>query len=236
VVMELPFGTRVNFITHWYTALPQNIFFADPGNAEDLFQYDLTGDGTTALKPVPGSNLGSFGRSIKAGDLQKFLENYSNTFGNKITPAGQALVDAGLFTQAQLVSMCAIAPSLTPPANCLANASQDNLQLPTVVPGQVGNDAFFTFDLRLGWSIKPVRSFERLRVEPQVGFYNLFNRHNFNGPNGLLGAALDNTPGGTGSINNTTRADRGPQLIGLGTGVFALGAPRSIEFGIKVSF
>lgn len=236
VALELPLATRVSFVTHWYTALPQNINFTDPGNAEDLFQYDLTGDGTTALKPVPGSNLGSFGRDIKAGDLNKFLQSYSAKFGNKITPAGQALVDAGLFTQAQLVSLCAVAPSLNPSANCLANAPQDNLQLPTVVPGQVGNDAFFTFDLRLGWSIKPVPHFERFRVEPQVAFYNLFNRQNHNGPGGLLSPTLDNTPGGTGSINNTTRADRGGQLIGLGTGVFAAGAPRSLDFGFKVSF
>ena len=236
VVMRLPFATRVNFITHLYSALPQNIYFTDPGNAEDLFQYDLTGDGTTANKPIPGSNLGSFGRDIKVGDLQKFLNKYSDTFGNKITPAGQALVDAGLFTKQQLISMCAVTPSNNPSANCLANASQDNLQLPAVVPGAVGNDYFFTFDLRLGWSIKPIPHFERLTVEPQVGFYNLFNRQNYNGPNGLLAPTLDNTPGGTGAINNTTRADRAPQLIGLGTGIFALGAPRSIEFGIKVNF
>jgi len=55
---ELPFGTRVNFITHLYSALPQNIAFTDPGNPEDLFQYDMTGDGLSAGKPVPGSNLG----------------------------------------------------------------------------------------------------------------------------------------------------------------------------------
>jgi hypothetical protein len=236
VVMELPFGTRVNFITHLYSALPQNITFTDPGNPEDLFQYDMTGDGLSAGKPVPGSNLGSFGRDVKIGDLSKFLADYSSKFGNKITPAGQALVDAGLFTQAQLVALCAVTPSNNPSANCLANAPQDNLQLPTVVPGAVGNDYFFTFDLRLGWAIKPIRHFERFQVEPQVGFYNLFNRHNFNGPNGLLAPTLDNTPGGTGAINNTTRANLGPRLIGLGTGIFALGAPRSIEFGIKVSF
>jgi hypothetical protein len=236
VTMQLPLGTRVNFISHWYTALPQSIYFSDPGNPEDLFQYDLTGDGTTLNKPVPGSNLGSFGRDIKAGDLNKFLAKYDSKFGNQITPAGQALVSAGLFTQQQLVNLCAVAPSLHPSASCLANAPQDNLQLPTAVPGQVGNDAFFTFDLRLGWALKPIRQFERFSVEPQVGIYNLFNRHNFNGPNGLLGPTLDNTPGATGSINNTTRANRGPELIGLGTGIFALGAPRSLEFGIKVNF
>ena len=78
---------------------------------------------------------------------------------------------------------------------------------------------------------------EQFRIEPQVAFFNLFNRHNFNGPNGPVGwRALDNTPGATGAINNTTHASREPSLIGLGTGVFSDGSPRTIEFGIKLSF
>jgi len=237
VVTELPFGIRTSFTTHWSTALPQDIFFTDPGNAEDLFQYDTTGDGLTHLVPVPGSKLGAFGRSIKANQLQGFLEKYSAKYGNQITPAGQALVDAGLFTTTQLQDICAVMPSLNPTPTCGANgnASQDGLQLPSVVPGEVGNDAFFTFDLRVGWSIKPIRSFEHFSVEPQVGIFNLFNRHNYNGPGGLLARALDSS-GGSGAINDTTRATRSPTLIGLGTGVFSGGAPRTIEFGVKVNF
>jgi hypothetical protein len=166
------------------------------------------------------------------------LEKYSTKFGNQLTPAGQALVAAGLFTTQQLQSLCAVTPSLSPLPGCgdSGNAAGDLLQLPTVVPGAVGNDAFFTFDLRLGWSVKPIRSLEQFRIEPQVAFFNLFNRHNFNGPNGLLAGVLDNTPNATGAINNTTHASREPLLIGLGTGVFSDGSPRTIEFGIKLSF
>jgi hypothetical protein len=237
VVADLPFGIKTSFTTHWYSALPQNIFFTSPGNAEDLFQYDTTGDGLTANVPIPGSKLGSFGRGVKAGDLQNFLEKYSTKFGNQITPAGQALVDAGLFTTPQLQAICAVMPSLNPTPQCGndGNAAGDGLQLPSVVPGEVGNDAFFAFDLRVGWSIKPIRRFEQFRVEPQVAIFNLFNRHNFNGPNGLLAESLDSS-GGSGAINDTTRATRSPQLIGLGTGVFAGGAPRTIEFGFKLTF
>ncbi len=96
----------------------------------------------------------------------------------------------------------------------------------------MGNDSFFTFDVRLGWSIRPIHKWERFRVEPQVAFYNIFNRQNFNGPDGLLAGTLD---GAANSINGTTRGDR-TKLIGLGSGVFALGAPRSLEFGFKVDF
>jgi len=72
-------------------------FFA-PGNLEDIFQYDTNGDGQTGVAPIPGSNFGSFGRDINAGNLNSFLQKYSNKFGNQLTPAGQALVSAGLFT------------------------------------------------------------------------------------------------------------------------------------------
>lgn len=238
VIMDLPAGVRANFITHWYSALPQTITYAAAGNAEDIFQFDTLGDGQTTLAPVPGSNIGSFGRDIKAGDLNRFLQTLSDKFGNQLTPAGQALVTAGLFTPDQLTALCAVTPSLTTASGCGPKFS-------LAPQGEVGNDAFFTFDVRLGWSIKPIRRWERLRFEPQAAFYNLFNRQNRNGPDSLLAGTLD---GATNSINGTTKSDQATcattgvgctgrtSLIGLGSGVFAIGAPRSMEFGFKVSF
>jgi hypothetical protein len=231
VVMELPAGVRLNMITHWYSALPQTITFAAPGAGEDIFQFDTVGDGQTTLAPVPGSNIGSFGRDIKAGDLNSFLQKYSDMFGNQLTPAGQSLVSAGLFTQAQLQQLCAVTPSLSPMGNCAA--AEPQLQLTPAPSGNIGNDAFFTFDLRLGWTIRPIRKWENFRIEPQAAFYNLFNRHNYNGPDAVLAGTLD---GGSTSINGATKATRLPLLTGLGSGVFALGAPRSMEFGIKATF
>jgi len=232
VVMELPAGVRLNFIAHFYTALPQTLLFSAAGNAEDIFQYDTTGDGQVGIAPVPGSNVGSFGRDIKAGDLNNFLQSYSTKYGNQLTPAGQALVSNGLFSATQLQELCAITPSLNPINNCAA--AYPGLQLQPAPTGQLGNSNFFTFDLRLGWSIKPIRKWERLAIEPQVAFYNLFNHSNFNGPSQLLSGVLDGTPG---SVNGTTSANRPISLqTGLGSGVFAIGAPRSMEFGFKVSF
>jgi Carboxypeptidase regulatory-like domain len=225
VIMDLPGGVRANFITHWYTALPQTITYAAPGNGEDIFQFDTVGDGQTILAPVPGSNIGSFGRDVKTGDLNSFLQKLSSQFGNKLTPAGQALVSAGLFTQDQLVALCAVTPSLSTAPGC-------GPKFVLAPPSEVGNDAFFTFDLRLGWAIRPVRHSDRFVVEPQVAFYNLFNRQNHNGPDSLLAGTLD---GATNSVNGTTKFNR-TSLIGLGSGVFAIGAPRSLEFGIKATF
>lgn len=230
--MELPAGIRANFITHFYTALPQTLTFFAPGNLEDIFQYDTSGDGQTGIAPVPGSKVGSYGRDISPGGLNTFLQKYSDAFGNQLTPAGQTLVSAGLFTADQLKSLCAVTPSLNPIGNC---ASSEGLQLPTAPAGQVGNGNFFTFDLRLGWSIKPIRKWERLRFEPQAAFYNLFNRKNYNGPDNLISGVLDGSAGSVAGVG-TTASTRRTFETGLGSGVFAIGAPRSMEFGFKVSF
>ena len=232
VVMELPAGIRANFITHFYTALPQTLTFFAPGNLEDIFQYDTSGDGQTGIAPVPGSKVGSYGRDISPGSLNTFLQKYSDAFGNQLTPAGQTLVSAGLFTSDQLMGLCAVTPSLNPIGNC---AASEGLQLPTAPAGQVGNGNFFTFDLRLGWSIKPIRKWERVRFEPQAAFYNLFNRKNYNGPDNLISGVLDGSAGSVAGIG-TTASTRRTFETGLGSGVFAIGAPRSMEFGFKVSF
>jgi hypothetical protein len=232
VIMQLPAGIMANFITHYYTALPQTLTFNAAGNVEDIFQYDTTGDGQTGIAPVPGSNVGSFGRGISPGDLNNFLASYSSKYGNQLTPAGQALVTAGLFSATQLQQLCAITPSLNPINNCAT--AYPGLQLQPAPTGELGNAAFFTFDLRLGWAIKPVHHWETFSIEPQVAFYNLFNHKNYNGPQQLLSGVLDGSPG---SVNGTTTVNRPINLeTGLGSGVFAIGAPRSIEFGVKVSF
>src|SRR5262249_19672313 len=171
------------------------------------------------------------GREIKAGDLNKFLNSHSNSFGNRLTPAGQTLVGAGLFTQNQLEQLCAVTPSLAPIGNCATLEPQ--LQLTPAPSGNIGNDAFFTFDLGLSWAIRPIRHIERFTIEPKVSFFNLFNRHNYNGPDATLAGTLD---GGATSINGATKATRLPLLTGLGSGVFAIGAPRSMEFGLFVRF
>jgi hypothetical protein len=41
---------------------------------------------------------------------------------------------------------------------------------------------------------------------------------------------------GNGSINGTTRSDNESFRVGNGTGVYALGAARQIEFGMRFEF
>jgi hypothetical protein len=213
------YGAEMSFITHWNSALPADVRLP----SGSIFTADLTGDGSMAGTTLgqqgdllPGTEPGSFGRDFGVAGLRKLIDAYNNNIANKtLTPAGQALVDAGLFTQAQLLALGATPqPIADPPA------------------GQVGLDSFFTFDLRLGWNIHPVRKWERLTFAPQVNIYNLFNRQNYDSPSLPLSGILN---GSVGSLNGTIASTR-PNLIGLGSGVFALGAPRSLEFGFKVVF
>ena len=234
-VVDFPLATRVSFITHWYTALPVTMTLPATNDPGEIFRTDVTGDGTTS-DVLPGTNIGAFGREVKLGDLNNVLTSYSNTAGGKLTPAAQALVSAGLFTPAQLIQLCAYTPSLSLPTGAPATCTVVNPLLKLALPGQVGLDAFFTFDMRFGWVIRPGKKWasvpENITIEPQIGVFNLFNRHNYDSPRQPLLGQLN---GNAGSINGTTKADRS-NLIGLGSGVNAGGAPRQFEFGVKVTF
>ena len=224
---SMKYGTELSFITHWNSALPVDVKLP----SGSIFTADLTGDGSFAGFTggqsgdlLPGTKPGGFGRDFGVGGLTSLINTYNTAIAGKtLTPAGQALVTAGLFTQAQLLALGATPQPIAAPP-----------------PGEVALDSFFTFDVRLGWNIHPVKKWERLVFAPQVNIYNLFNKQNFDSPSlplsGILVAPCTGAgcPLGT-AINNTTPADR-TNLIGLGSGVFALGAPRSLEFGFKVVF
>jgi hypothetical protein len=234
---DLPLLTRLSFTTHWYSSLPRTLLL--PGGS--IFTADLNGDGTGAGNTtgangdlLPGTNIGSFSRDFSVGGMTALINNFNNNIAGKtLTPAGQALVGAGLFTQNQLIALGATPQPIAAPP-----------------PGQVGMDQFFTFDLGLGWNLRPSKVLhfipEGVSIQPQFTFYNLFNRQNFDSPSQPLSGILD---GSVGSLNGTTRYNQAgcsasnqalctgrTNLTSLGSGVFALGAPRQIEWGIKVSF
>src|SRR6266852_5227623 len=223
-VMDFKYGASVSFITHWYSPLPSSVFLPSPANGMQgaIFTSDLDGDGSLAGNTsgqsgdlLTGTGIGSFGRGIVVTGLANLINQWNSSGAGKLTPAGQALVDAGLFTGAQLIALGAVTPTISAP--------------PT---GEQGLGNMFTFDLKLGWKIKPVHRWDRLTIEPQVSIYNLFNRQNFDSPSQPLSGLLNGTAG---TLNGPTRGNRS-NLVGLGSGVFALGAPRSLEFGFRVVF
>jgi len=201
---------RLAYAAHFATALPTTMGVAPTGTPGDIFVSDFTGDGTTG-DVLPGTNIGSFGRDVKVSRLNQVISNYNRSYGGKLTPAGQALVSAGLFTQAQLAKLGATAPVLS-----------------LAPKGQVANDTFTSTDIQLSYLYKPKRRMEALTIEPRIAVYNLFNNANY----GQLNGSLD---GSAGSVNGTTGAQR-VNRITLGTGLFGFGAPRMMEWGLKISF
>jgi len=217
-VADMPAGLRLSLISHYDTALPGTLVLPSTGLPGEIFRTDITGDGTTG-DILPGTNTGSFGRSVKVGDLNNVISAYNSNYAGKLTPAGQALVQAGLFTSAQLTSLGAVTPPIQP-----------------APPNQVGIDALKTVDASLSWVLHPDKIIGRLpesfTIEPAVSAFNVFNFANFDPPTQLLRGTLN---GSAGSANGTPPALRSNR-IGLGTGVFALGAPRIFEWGLKINF
>jgi hypothetical protein len=222
-VMDLPAATRLALTTHWDTASPLNLTLPQAGTPGEIFRTDVTGDGTVG-DIVPGSNVGAFGRSIKAGDLNNFINSYNSNSAGKLTPAGQALVTAGLFTSSQLTSLGAVTPTL-------ALAPQ----------GQVGVAPIFTFDMHASWELKLAKVMhalpERVVLEPQIALFNVFNYQNHDPFGNVLSGVLN---GSVGSANGTTA--HGPlgrsNLVtpGSSSGVNWYAVPRQAEFGVKLSF
>jgi hypothetical protein len=160
------------------------------------------------------------------------LTNYNNTVAGNITPAGQTLVGAGLFTAAQLQALGAVAPfvCLAPPlTGPVANPSCPTSRMTGAAP-QVGLGWFKVVDARLSWSYKVK---ERYKIEPSVAFFNVLNFANFDPAGAPLNGLLGGTPG---TVNGTTYSQQTGQRIGVGTGTFAGGSPRTLEFGLRISF
>jgi|tagenome__1003787_1003787.scaffolds.fasta_scaffold20988670_1 hypothetical protein len=234
---NMKYGPELSFITHWNSALPADIKLATPSSGVGaIFTSDLTGDGSFAGSTtgqsgdlLPGTQPGAFGRDFGVAGLTKLINDFNtNVAGQTLTPAGQALVDANLFSKAQLLALGATPQPIAAPP-----------------PGEVGLAGFFSFDLRFGWNIHPVRKWEQLQISPQINIYNLFNHQNYDSPSLPLSGILNGAPGflnGTtahdqaGCPADTTKCTGRTNLVGLGSGVFALGAPRSLEFGFRVVF
>jgi hypothetical protein len=217
LLTNLPWGINLNLTTRIASPLSQSVFLDCPDcGAAEIFFSDLDGDGIIE-DPLPGTNRGSFGRDVRdAAALNALISAYNTRVSSgELTPAAQALVSSGLFTTAQLRSLGATLNFGDP--------------VPLAPTNQVGLDWFSNTDVRLS-KVFTIR--ERVKIQPMVEVFNLFNFANYDPPGNRLTSTLTGQPG---SINGTTPGVRSNRY-GLGSGSFAPGIPRAFQFGIRVDF
>jgi len=210
---ELPWGLRWSMIGHFDSPFSTTLTVPNTGSgAGEIFRTDFTGDGTTQ-DPIPGTHVGNFDRGINAAGLNAVISNYNTTVAGQPTPAGQVLIANNLMTAGDLAALGAVAPTVAP-----------------APPGQVNYSWLRTFDTGLSWNhtIK-----EHVTISPSINIFNLFNFVNFDLPTSMMSGLLN---GGVGSVNGTDYNGHFVNRVGAGTGVFTLGSPRQIEFGLKVNF
>jgi hypothetical protein len=222
--LDSRWGGRLAFIGRWATAAPLLPSMLVPsGNPQatpgEIYRTDFTGDGTPGdLFPI--RNPGKF-NAVSTSSLARDISSYNSTVAGALTPAGQALVVANLFTQSQLATLRGTTPFIiVPPA------------------GQFSNESFKSLDAAISW---PLRLGERVRIEPSARFFNVFNFANFYPLSGQLAYYYPGpgqpVPAGAGSANGTPSGSaRDVIRIRSGSGVYNNGAPRQMEFGVKISF
>jgi hypothetical protein len=222
-------GLQLSVLSHFWSPLSASLMVPNTNlGFGEIFRTDFTGDGT-AQDLIPGSHVGNFDRGIDASNINRVLTNYNNTVALHLTPAGQVLLQNGLFTTAQLGvgdSLCYSNPNGMPVGSLCAIAPPVQL----APRGQVNLAWLRALDMRIAWTYR-VR--EGIALQPTVGFYNLFNFANFDLPGSTLNGLLT---GAAGQINGTTRIGHNVSRVGLGTGVYSLGAPRQTEFGVRLTF
>jgi len=200
-------------MSHFYSPLSTTLTVPNTATgAGEIFRTDFTGSGVTQ-DPMPGTHVGSFDRGINAGNINAVIGNYNSTVAGQPTPAGQVLIQNGLMTASQLALLGGVAP-----------------MVPLAPPDQVNYAWLRAMDATIAWTytIK-----ERFTIKPSVGFFNLPNFVNFDLPTSMMSGLLN---GGTGSINGTNYNGHFVNRVGVGTGVYTLGSPREIEFGLKLTF
>jgi len=223
--LGIKYGLQVSMIGHFFSAPATSLTLdTTAGPTAQIFQTDVDGDGTTG-DLLPGTNVGYYEHQVKGAGLNRVINNYNATNAGTPTPAGQALIAAGLVTPGQLAALGGVQQAIAAaPANPLSNA------------------ALRTFDLSANYPIRLSHVREGLSIVPGVAMYNVFNMSNFEAipainsvaTGVLLNTADAGTPGYLNGPNNQSVLNQARTTRNSGT--FDQGGPRTTEFQLKLNF
>ena len=215
--LSLRGGFQWGVIAHFDSPFPNTATVPNTGTgAGEIFRTDFEGSGVTQ-DPLPGTKVGTFDRGLNASNINQAIGNFNALVAaGTPTPAGNVLIQNGLMTQAQLFA--------------LGGTYNGGVPLPLAPPDQVNMSWLRTFDSSITWNY---RIKERFTISPSVSAFNIFNFVNFDLPTSEMSGLLTGQPG---SINGTNYLNHFTNRVGAGTGVYTLGSPRQIEFGLKLVF
>ena len=213
--LNVKYGAEIGFTGHFFSAPPSTLSIANSGNPGEIFRSDVTGDGTSG-DVLPGTQPGDYMHRVRPGNLNAVIANYNATQANTPTPAGQALIAAGLFTPSQLIAAGAVKPVLATNTTNIAFA----------------NPAFRNFDAKVSWPIPLTKLREGVALVPGVAMYNVANMANF----GNLSGALQTGNGSNTLTGGNSYAIQNGLRIQRGAGTFDQGAPRTTEFQLRLNF
>jgi hypothetical protein len=210
---SLPGGFRIGSIWTFRTPSAVSIFIpiqsAALTGSNGRFGDDLNGDNIPDL--LPGLGAGQFGRKVKSfATLNHVIGNFNSAYGGTLSAYGQALVNAGLFTESQLQRLGATVSPIP--------------LVPLTNPNPWHN--VFNTDLSLE---RPVR-LERFQFGPCVQVFNLFNH----APAGLYSGL-----GGTfGALNfDYTKAVPGQRASDLNSNARGRNtSTRALRVGVRLQF
>jgi hypothetical protein len=219
--VHVKYGLQVGIVGHFFSAPPSTLTLADVTGGSQIFKTDLDGDGSTG-DLLPGTLPGDYMHRAKGASLAKLINTYNQTHAGSLTPAGKAIVAAGLMTPAQLTALGGVQQPLAPaPNNPLQNAATRTLDASVKYPiGYLG------------------RYRKGLVLTPGVTMYNVTNMEN----NGSFTGLSDTTNTGTalyGYLNGPNTLpihDTARVLRGTGNGTYDQGGPRTTEFSLRLDF
>ena len=218
------YGPQLSLIGHLESAFPTSLTIDDQGAGPgEIFRSDYNGDGQVGNDLMPGTKPGAYMRQYGPGSINKLIGTYNSNFAGQPTPAGQVLVNNGLFTSTQLAALGGVMPRLDP----APESAFHNSPLRTM-------DASLRYPIHLKWLP------ESVNLTPAVSFYNVFNFANYGGVTGVILTPGDNSPD-SGNVNspfaNGTDYDvKNSERTPRHTGTFDQGAPRETEFQMTINF